>query len=95
MARYQQLDRANIARLADRGYTPDEIVTEIGAKSRSHVLQILAELGYRETSRGAHRLDVPKVKALMKAGWPIQKIVSEFGYNFTAEQITAAVRERS
>ena len=93
MARYQQLDRANIARLAEKGFTPDEIVTEIGAKSRSHVLAILSEMGFREARNGVKRLDIPKVKALRRAGWSMQKIVSEFGHNFTEEQIVDAVRE--
>ena len=95
MARYRQLDRARIAQMADRGYTVDEIVSALGAKSKSTVLQILAEMGFREATKGIKRLDIPKVKALQKAGWPMAKIVDEFGYNFTAEQIRTAVRERS
>ncbi len=92
MTRYQQLDRARIAQMADRGYTVDEIVEAIDAKSKSHVLKILTEMGFREATKGIKRLDIPKVKALQKAGWPMAKIVDEFGYNFTAEQIDMAVK---
>ena len=91
MARYRRLDRARFAQMADRGYTADEIVSALGAKSKSTVLQILAEMGFREATKGIKRLDIPKVKALQKAVWTSEKIEHEFNYRFSRGQIEEAM----
>ncbi len=42
---------------------------------------------------GDRPLDVPKVMALQRAGWQMDKIVEEFSNEYTAEEIRKAVRE--
>jgi hypothetical protein len=104
LMRTRVFDRDKIIRMDQDGFTPKEIQYAIGAKSTYHIKAILQKykrekgiLPPAKEKPGIHveptpvPLDVRKVKALQKAGWPMAKIVDEFGYNFTAEQIREAL----
>ena len=58
-----------------------------------HVLRKQGELPQAPGRWAEKPIDVPKVLALSKAGWPIGKIVEEFSNEYTAEEIRKAVRE--
>ena len=58
-----------------------------------HVLRKQGELPQAPGRWAEKPIDVPKVLALSKAGWPIGRIVEEFSNEYTAEEIRKAVRE--
>ena len=58
-----------------------------------HVLRKQGELPQAPGRWAEKPIDVPKVLALSKAGWPIGKIVEEFNNEYTAEEIRKAVDE--
>lgn len=58
-----------------------------------HVLRKQGELPQTPERPKEKPLDVPKVLALSRAGWPIEKIVEEFSNEYTEEQIRKAVKE--
>ncbi len=58
-----------------------------------HVLRKLGEMPQTPERPKEKPLDVPKVLALSRAGWPIGKIVEEFDRKYTPEQIRKAVIE--
>lgn len=71
-----------------KGKEVSEICEELGYKDAKHVTKVLRRNGLYVDKR----IDVAKVRALQNAGWNMDKIVNEFNYRFTAEEIQAAVR---
>lgn len=73
--------------LWNEGKSPSEICEELGYKCEKHVVKVLKQLGLYVNKR----VDIAKVHALQKAGWSMDMIVNEFGYQFTAEEIQKAL----
>lgn len=103
--RKRQFDRDQIIRMDQEGFTPFEIRDAIGAKSTYHIKAILQKhkrsigtIPKAKEKPGSHPepspvpLDVRKVKALQKAGWPIQKIWDEFGGRYPVSEIRKAMK---
>lgn len=81
-----------------KGRTLDELKELYGYEGRSAVRYVLVKHGvYRKTDRQVQNdqrpVDAAKVLALQKAGWSMDKIVDEFGYQYTTAQIVGAVKE--
>ena len=95
MGRYKRYDRAQLADLCEQGYTAKEIAERVGAASIQYVKEVLAGMGLCPAEPPKNgELDIPKVKALSRAGWSVEKIRNEFGYQFTADQIEEAIRRQ-
>lgn len=58
-----------------------------------HVLRKQGELPQAPGRWAEKPIDVPKVLALSRAGWPIEEIVEEFDCKYTAKQIRKAVKD--
>ena len=71
------------------GYTDQEIADEVGAKSWRTIHEILIVMDKQK--KRENRLDIPKVRALQKAGWTSEKIEQEFNYRFSRGQIEEAM----
>lgn len=84
----RKLDREKMCQMFMDGYSYDEIANETGAKSVAVVKDLIRACGIRQKE---NRIDVGKAKALRRAGWTIDMIVNEFGYNFTAKEIEEAL----
>lgn len=82
-------DRKKISRLFDAGYNNHQIADIIGGNYRT-VYDILLDMG-KGPSRNS-MLDIPKVKALAKAGWTAEQIEYEFGWRFGIETIRQAMQ---
>ena len=72
------------------GKEVSEICEELGYKDAKHVTKVLRRNGLYVDKR----IDIAKVHALQKAGWNMDMIVNEFGYQFTAEEIQKALESR-
>lgn len=84
-----KIDRKRLKELYLAGYSVSEIVSEMGVGTIPYVQEILREMGY--TVKRKDLIDVPKVKALMQAGWSMRKIVDEFSGEFTEKEIIDAI----
>ena len=101
MTREDYLDRTrkkHKAMLADfnAGMSAEDIQKKYNYATLGAVRYVLRKHGKdpETTGRWGDRpLDVPKVLALSRAGWPIGKIVEEFSNEYTAEEIRKAVKE--
>lgn len=85
--------RAKIVGLWNEGYTVLEIRDAMGYKCSDSIETQLRLAGINP--KGETGIDVPKVRALMRAKWTINKIVEEFHYDYTAAEILAAVKNDS
>lgn len=93
MAQHEiKIDRQKIRSLYEEGYSVQEIISIIGTGTIKYVRDLLRAMGYKVEEK--NNLDIPKVKALLDAGWSIEKIVDEFNGNFTAEEIVNELKRR-
>jgi len=83
-------DRGKIVRMYKQGYTDQEIANAVGSSSWRTIDDLLVKLGVRNQKRET-TLDVPKVRALAKAGWTVEEIEYEFAWRFGIEQIRDAL----
>lgn len=101
MNREDYLDRTrkkHKAMIADfnAGMSTEDIQKKYGYETLGAVRYVLRKHGKEPDLPGRwgdRPLDVPKVLALSRAGWPIGKIVEEFNNEYTEEQIRKAVKE--
>lgn len=68
-----------------------EIADILGYKSPGYIRTVLREQNMLPEQK--YGIDVPKVLALRKAGWHMDRIIDEFGHNYTSKQIMKAVDE--
>ena len=90
MSANTRIDRRRVRELYKAGYSVSEIITEIEMGSIPYVRELLKSMGFDVKTTDC--IDIPKVKALQQAGWNMDQIVDEFGFNFTAEEIKAALK---
>ena len=84
--------RAKIFELYSDGKSIDEICLILGYHRAEYVRSVLREGGIPLVDK-PNGIDVPKVLALHEARWPMEKIIQEFGGQYTADQIREAVKE--
>lgn len=81
--------RRQIVELWNQGYSVLDIRDLMEYKC-SHSIETQLRLA-GINPKGSSGLDVPKVLALMKAKWSMDKIVEEFNYDYSEDEIKAAV----
>ena len=82
--------RRQIVELWKQGYSVIEIRDAMEYKC-SHSIETQLRLA-GINPKGSSGLDVPKVLALMKAKWSMDRIVEEFNYDYSEDEIKAAVK---
>ena len=93
MAQHEiKIDRQKIRTLYEEGYSVQEIISIIETGTIKYVRDLLRAMGYKVEEK--NKLDIPIVKALLEAGWSIEKIVEEFNRDFTAEEIVNELKRR-
>ncbi len=83
-------DREKIVAMYKQGYSDQEIADAVGSPSWRSIYDLLVKLGVRERKEEP-KLDIPKVRALAKAGWTVEEIEYEFAWRFGIEQIRDAL----
>ena len=73
----------------NEGFSLKEIADAVGT-SEPVIYDLTRTMGIRKPTR-LEILDIPKVKALQKAGWTAEEIEYEFGYRFGIEVIRDAM----
>lgn len=77
-----------IVKMYDEGHAINDIARAVSV-SHDYVRDLLRMAGRNCFKRP---LDVGKVKALLRAGWSVEKITGEFNWMYSPQEIVDAVR---
>lgn len=77
-----------------QGHSIEQIRQKTGYTQLAYIRLILKNHGVlRPEDANPMGIDVPKVLALMNAGWNMEKIVGEFGYLYSADELENAAEK--